>query len=89
MIRDAGYCSPEPALQGVIMCASTVLRFNESFNTMTTRECMAFIERSRRQIDRLEHLPRSPGEADREELASIRVGLDALEKRVRSYLMNG
>jgi len=71
------------------MGASTVLRFNENFDTMTIPECLAFIERSRRQIDRLEHLPRQPGEVDRDELASIRESLDALEKRVRSYPANG
>jgi hypothetical protein len=66
------------------MSATTVLRFSENFDTMTFPECLAFIERSRRQIDRLEHLPQKPGEVDREELASIRQGLDDLERRIRS-----
>jgi hypothetical protein len=64
------------------MSASTVLRLSENFDTMTAPQCLKFIERSRRQIDRLEHLPQKPGEADMEELASIRLGLDALERRV-------
>lgn len=64
------------------MSASKVLRLSENFDKMTAPECLKFIERSRRQIDRLEHLPQKPGEADLEELASIRLGLDALEKRV-------
>jgi hypothetical protein len=65
-----------------------VLRFSENFETMTKQECLAFVARSRRQIDRLENLPRNSGEVDKEELASIRSGLDELEKRVRSYPAN-
>ena len=70
------------------MSASTVLRFSENFDTMTAPECLKFIERSRRQIDRLEHLPQKPGDADLEELTSIRQGLDALEKRIREQVTN-
>jgi hypothetical protein len=70
------------------MSTSNVLRFSENFESMTVPECLAFIERSRRQIDRLEHLPQESGEVDRNELASIRHGLGALEKRVRSYPAN-
>jgi len=70
------------------MSASKVFRFSENFDTMTAPECLKFIERSRRQIDRLEHLPQKPGDANLEELASIRQGLDALEKRVREQLTN-
>ena len=67
------------------MPTANVLRFSENFDTMTYAECQAFIERSRRQIDRLEHLPQEPGELDREELASIRQGLDDLEQRIRTH----
>jgi len=66
------------------MPSAAVLRFNENFDTMTFAEGFAFIERSRRQIDRLEHLPQKPGEIDRQELASVRQGLDDLEKRLRA-----
>jgi hypothetical protein len=76
------------SLREVLMSASQVLRFSENFDTMTAPECLKFIERSRRQIDRLEHLPQKPGEANLGELASIRLGLDALEKRVREQLTN-
>lgn len=68
------------------MAKKNVLRFSENFDTMTAPECLKFIERSRRQIDRLEHLPQKPGETDMEELASIRLGLDALEQRVLEEL---
>jgi hypothetical protein len=89
MIRDTGYRFENMASGEVIMGTSTVVRFSENFDRMTAPECLAFIERSRRQIDRLEHLPRQPGEVDSDELASIRKNLDALEKRVRSYPANG
>jgi len=65
-----------------------VMRFSENFDTMTKQECLAFVARSRRQIDRLKNLPQDDGEVDHEELASIRAGLDELEKRVRSYPAN-
>lgn len=67
------------------MSTANVFRFSENFDSMTYQECQAFIDRSRRQIDRLAHLPQEPGEVDREELASIRQGLDDLEKRIRSH----
>jgi hypothetical protein len=71
------------------MSAPNVLNLSENCDTMTAGECLKFIERSRRQIDRFERLPQKPAEVDQEELASIRVGLDALEKRVRAFLRNG
>lgn len=67
------------------MSTANVLRFSENFDTMTFGECQAFIDRSRRQIDRLEHLPQEPGALDREELMSIRQGLDDLEQRIRAH----
>ena len=69
----------------VHMPATRLLRFSENFETMTYPECLAFIERSRRQIDRLGHLPQSPGVIDKDELASIRQGLDELERNIRSH----
>jgi hypothetical protein len=71
------------------MSASNVIRFSENFDTMTSPECLAFIARSQRQIDRLKHLPQRPGAADAKELVSIRQCLDELEKRIRSYPANG
>jgi hypothetical protein len=66
------------------MAAATVLRFSENFDTMTFPECLAFIARSRRQIDSMERLPEA-GEVEKEELASIRQGLDDMEKRIRAH----
>jgi hypothetical protein len=88
MIGDTETDIRHPSPQEVIMSASKVFRFSENFDTMTAPECLKFIERSRRQIDRLEHLPQKPGDTDLEELTSIRQGLDALEKRVREQLTN-
>jgi hypothetical protein len=84
MIGDARSRFIRP-LQEALMSTAKVLRFSENFDTMTYGECQAFIERSRRQIDRLEHLPQEPGELDMVELVSIRQGLDDLEKRIRSH----
>jgi hypothetical protein len=66
------------------MEATNVLRFSENVDTMTFPECLAFIERSRRQLNRLEHLPKNEGPADATEIASIMRDLDALEHRIRS-----
>jgi hypothetical protein len=66
------------------MATSNVLRFSENFDTMTFPECLTFIVRSRRQIDRLEQLPQT-GEAEKEELASIKQGLDDMEMRIRAH----
>lgn len=66
------------------MTASHVLRFSENFDTMTFSECFAFIERSRRQLDRLASLPNSPTNPDLNEIASIRQGLDDLERGIRA-----
>jgi hypothetical protein len=77
-----------PAFKEAFMSTSSLVRFSENFGTMTAPECLAFIARTRRQIDRLEHLPQQPGELDMQELASIRSGLDELEQRVRSYPAN-
>jgi len=64
------------------MCAATVLRFSENFDTMTYSECLSFIERSRRQIDQLEC--QATDEADRQELTSIRRGIADLEARIHA-----
>jgi hypothetical protein len=66
------------------MAATNVLRFSENVDTMTFPECLAFIERSRRQLNRLEHLPKNEGPGDAAEIAAILRDLDALEHRIRS-----
>ncbi len=66
------------------MATSNVLRLSEDFDTMTFPECLAFIERSRRQLNRLEHLPKEEGAVDSEEIASILRDLDELEQSIRS-----
>jgi hypothetical protein len=66
------------------MPAANIIRFSEDFETMTFTECLAFIERSRRQLNRLEHLPRNEGPADATEITSILRDLDALERSILS-----
>jgi hypothetical protein len=66
------------------MPLTNVLRFSENFDRMTFPECLAFIDRSRRQLHRLEHLPKQEGAVDPEEIISILQDLDALEHSIRS-----
>ena len=58
-----------------------VFSFSENFDTMTVPECLAFIKRSRRQIDHL-LLPNSPSEQNHAKLVAIRARLDRLEADV-------
>ena len=69
------------------MSASKVLRFSENFATMTAPECLSFIERSRRQIGKLEE--RAVNQKDLDDLAGIRRDLDSLERNVRAVPANG
>jgi hypothetical protein len=66
------------------MPLADVLRFSENVDTMTFSECFAFIERSRRQLMRLQHLPGGQARLDSEEITSILADLDKLELGVRS-----
>jgi hypothetical protein len=63
------------------MPASTVLAFSENVGRMTFAEGLAFIERTRRQLDRFDFaLPHAEGKTiDPEEAAAIRRQLDELE----------
>jgi hypothetical protein len=45
---------------------------------------MAFISRSRRQLERLRRLPNGHGPVDMAEIVSVHKDLDALERSVRS-----
>lgn len=66
------------------MPETNVLRFSENFESMTFPECLAFIGRSRRQLGRLEHPAQEQSAADSEEVASILLDLDTLERSIRS-----
>ena len=66
------------------MAAANLVRFSEDADTMTFPQCLAFIERSRRQLTRLRHLPGNEGPVDATEIASIMRDLDALEHRIRA-----
>lgn len=52
MISDAKTHFRNPHMIEVVMSSANVLRFSENFDTMTEPECLSFIKRSRRQIDR-------------------------------------
>jgi hypothetical protein len=66
------------------MPAANVLTLSENFDTMTFTQCMAFISRSRRQLERLRRLPNGHGPVDMAEIVSVHKDLDALERSVRS-----
>lgn len=59
--------------------------FRPDFDSMTADELLAYIERSRRQMDRFERLPGgAENPIDPQELAEIRRMLDELEATVLS-----
>jgi hypothetical protein len=70
------------------MPASKVITFGENIGTMTYGEGLAFIERTRRQLDRFDSaLPHEDGQTiTPEDAAAIRLKLDALERDVRNDL---
>jgi hypothetical protein len=64
-----------------------VLRFGEPTRTMTFAEGRAFIERTRRQLDRFEALPHAPGQTIApEDAAAIRRMCDDLEADINRSL---
>ncbi len=70
------------------MCAANVLGFSEPTNTMTIADGLAFIERTRRQLDRFDHaLPHDEGQSfDPEEAAAIRGICDRVEADLHRLL---
>lgn len=70
------------------MPAPKVIQFGEATGTMTYAEGIAFIERTRRQLDRFDDaMPRPPGESIAPEDAQrIHTMLDALEADIRKDL---
>jgi hypothetical protein len=69
------------------MSRSTVLSFSETTATMTFAEGLAFIERTRRQLDRFDGLPHAPGETiSPEDVAAIRQECDELEADINGSL---
>jgi hypothetical protein len=67
------------------MPSADVLKFSEDFDSMTFPECLAFIERSRRQLTRLDRMPQLEGSAKTDGIASILRDLDDFEQRIRSH----
>jgi len=69
------------------MAASTVLRLSENTATMTFAQGLAFIERTRRQLDRFHALPHAPGEAiSPNDEMTIRRQCDELEADIKRFL---
>lgn len=69
------------------MPASNVVGFSETTETMTFADGLAFIDRTRRQLDRFDALPHAPGESIApEEAAAIRRICDKVEADIREML---
>jgi hypothetical protein len=69
------------------MSRSTVLGFSETTATMTFAEGIAFLERTRRQLDRFDALPHAPSEAiSPEDAKVIRQQCEELEADIRRSL---
>jgi hypothetical protein len=70
------------------MLASNVIGFSEPIGTMTFAEGLAFIERTRRQLDRFDAAcPHPEGKTiDPEEAAAIRAMCDDLEADIHRLL---
>jgi hypothetical protein len=76
-------------LHEAFMATSNVIGFSENVGTMTFAEGLAFIERTRRQIDRFDALPHAAGETiDRRDAAEIRRQCDELEADINRSLSN-
>ena len=71
------------------MSASNVLSFSEQTSTMTYAQGLAYIERTRRQLDRFDALPHAPGKViPSEDEAEIRRLCDEVEVFIRRSLAN-
>jgi hypothetical protein len=69
------------------MSRSTVLGFSETTATMTFAEGIAFLERTRRQLDRFDNLPHAPAETiSPEDAKVIRQQCEELEADIRRSL---
>jgi hypothetical protein len=69
------------------MSASKVIAFSETTGTMTFAEGLAFIGRTRRQLDRFGDLPRAPGQmVAPDDAAEIRRMCDDLEADINRSL---
>jgi hypothetical protein len=69
------------------MIASNVIALSEPTGTMTFADGLAFIERTRRQLDRFGALPHAPGESIApEDEAQIRRMCDKVESDIHRML---
>lgn len=72
---------------GASMTSARLLTLAENTSTMTFTEGLAFIDRTRRQLDRFDELPHAPGETIApEDAAEIRQMCDRLEADIHRSL---
>jgi len=66
---------------------SNLLAFSENLGSMTFEDGIAFLERTRRQLDRFDALPRANGQTiTPEDAAEIRALCDELESDIQASL---
>ena len=72
------------------MPIAAVIGLSEPTDTMTFAQGLAFINRTRRQLDRFDALPHAPGETIApEDMAAIRQQCDELEADINRSLLIG
>jgi hypothetical protein len=72
------------------MPSDDIIGFFEPTRPMTIDQGLTFIERTRRQVERFELLPRAPGQTiTPEHAADIRRQCDAAEADINRFLSNG
>src|ERR1700693_1504925 len=72
-------------LNGGNCSMAELLQFGENIDTMTFPECLAYIARHRRKMDRLEQIIPPGAGFERAERAAILRGLENLERRIRAH----
>jgi hypothetical protein len=72
------------------MTTATIHRLAKETRSMTLAEGLAFVERTRRQLNRFNQLPTAPGQTIApEDAAEIRVMCDDLEADINKSLSGG
>ncbi len=69
------------------MSSNALLKFDKDTDTMTIAEALEEIHRTRRQLDRFEHLPQASGRTvSLKDAALLRSKCDALEEKLNRLL---
>jgi hypothetical protein len=75
------------AIDSTAMPSPKIIGFSEPTASCTIAEALAFIERTRRQVDRFERLPRAAGQSiSPEDAATLHRQCDELEADIKRLL---